>query len=392
MTAKLSNMRTTACGHDLAGSLLWILLFALFLFPPAAFVQASGSMATVYVDAENGDDSNSGESSEGAFQTLKHAVSQLAPSGTLHLLPGDSPFREQLHLPFGGTKDAPLVVEGNGAVIDLGRDITEGPWERDGELWVFQGEGRPHTRPFQASPICIDNQPQWVPHERDTATEPNGNVRVLEGGKFGVLFPPGKSPANSKMTLTSADGESGVFLNRGDHIVVKNLTVRYAGNDGFNVHGSGKGIVFENVSALMCGDQGISSHGTAEVSIDGAEVAFCGSRAGGIADVGECVTSYRNILLHNNRVGGMHLRGARHSVDQLVAFQNHSDKLPMPGPSVTVSNAAALNPEFQIVNTSGETDPSTLEILINKAKSAQPHIVLQVNSFRSRRELRCREH
>lgn len=343
-------------------------LLGLATLPPVA----AGSLPEVYADAEQGDDSNAGNVPESPVRTLKQAVAKLAPSGTLHLIARETPFRDPLHLAFGGTETDPLVVEGNGAVIDLGRDITAGPWEQDGRYWVFLGDGRPHTRPFQASPIYIDNEPQYVPHERDTSETPDGNVRVREDGRFAVLFPAGKSPSNSKVTLTSADGESGVFLNKGDHIIVKDLTVRYAGNDGFNVHGSGKGIVFRNVRALMCGDQGISSHGTVQVSVDGAEVAFCGSRAGGIADVGECVTDYQNILLHNNRVGGTHLQGAKHSVDGLVVFKNRNDNLPAPGPTVNVTNAAALDGEFQIKKSSGGTDPQALAGLIAKAREATP--------------------
>jgi len=34
------------------------------------------------------------------------------------------------------------------------------------------------------------------------------------------------------------------------HIIVRNITVRYAGNDGFNIHGDRKGIRLENVKVF----------------------------------------------------------------------------------------------------------------------------------------------
>jgi len=336
----------------------------------SASLLEAGSMGRVYVDAEQGDDANSGASSEQAFKTLKRATGALAPSGTLHLIARATPFREQLHLDFGGTGDAPLVVEGNGATIDLGTDITKGPWVRAGEEWIFMGQGRPHTRPIQASPIFVDNDPVWVHHESEPKNPADGGVRMTEDGKFAVTFPPGKSPENCRVTLTSADGESAVFLNKGDFIIVRNLTARFPDNDGFNVHGSGKGIVFENVRALNCGDQGISSHSTTEVSIRGAEVAFSGSRAGGIADVNESITSYENVLLHHNRVGGLHLKGGHHTVDRLIVFANKTDALPLAGSIIEVKNSAALDRSFAIIKTSGETVESTLADLISQAKNA----------------------
>jgi hypothetical protein len=139
----------------------------------------------------------------------------------------------------------------------------------------------------------------------------------------------GKSPKNSRVILTSDEQTPGVLLEAGtSHILIRNLTTRYVGNDGFNLHGSGRDIVLENIKALMCGDQGISSHDSGQMTIRDAEVAFCGSRAGGIADINDCVTSYSNVLLHNNRKPVLTLRGGKHEIDGMVIVAPNANALP----------------------------------------------------------------
>ena len=45
-------------------------------------------------------------------------------------------------------------------------------------------------------------------------------------------------------------------------IIIRNLTIKYAGKDGFNIHRDRRGIRLENVRALSCADEGISAHET----------------------------------------------------------------------------------------------------------------------------------
>lgn len=350
-------------------------LLRVFLAMPLVFLSvAAMGTSIIYVDSERGDDAHDGLTADTALRSLRRAGEIVPTSGTIRVIPRQTPFRENLVLRGrGGTKERPLTVEGNGAVIDLGTDITEGPWERQGDEWILQLQTKEHTRPIQTSPIFVNNTPLWIPHPSKSHNPAKGVLRLTEDGSFAVTFPSGLTPENSRVIMTSADGESGVRLHaNGSHIVIRDLTVRYAGNDGFNVHGSGKNIIFKNVRALMCGDQGISSHGTAEVEVHGAEIAFCGSRAGGIADIQQALTTYRNILIHGNRNPRVHLHGAQHLIDGWVGFDNSA--LPRVSETVSIENAVVLDPEGNILRSTPGTNMEALELLLRAAKEAREKI------------------
>ncbi len=50
------------------------------------------------------------------------------------------------------------------------------------------------------------------------------------------------------------------------------------------------------------------------MTVDGAEVAWNGSLAAGIADVGQSVTSYRNCRVHDNLGAAFYFSGKQHRV------------------------------------------------------------------------------
>lgn len=60
------------------------------------------------------------------------------------------------------------------------------------------------------------------------------------------------------------------------NIVVRNISAKHAGNDGFNIHGKWTGIRIENVKACCNADEGISAHDDVEMAVSGAEIAWNG--------------------------------------------------------------------------------------------------------------------
>jgi hypothetical protein len=122
----------------------------------------------------------------------------------------------------------------------------------------------------------------------------------------------------------------------------------------------------------MCGDQGISSHDTGQMTIRGAEVAFCGSRAGGIADINDCVTSYSSVLLHNNRKSVLTLRGGKHDIDGMVIVAPNANALPKPSDKISVKNSFVVNADFEQISASADASPDQVKDLIEAARQAKP--------------------
>jgi hypothetical protein len=332
-------------------------LFLLCVLTVQMAYGAEAQRPEVFINPHSGRDENSGATADGKDQngpvkSFARAFSLVAPAGVVRIVAGKEPIRVPLIVTRGGLPGQPLTIEGNGAVIDLGTDITDGPWRADGVEWILERDVPAHTRVCQSSQIFVDQQPLWVPHPKIPQKPEDGALRITSEGRFAVTFPPGKSPKNSRVILTAQDQQSGVHI-AGDtgHVTIRNLTVRYAGNDGFNFHGKGVGVRLENIKALCCGDQGISSHGERETIVDGAEVAFCGSRAGGVVDIDKSVTSYRNLLIHHNRRGSFYFTGKRHVLENVVSFANGGGaQLPKSGGNLEVSHSVALDAQAHLAD------------------------------------------
>ncbi len=104
------------------------------------------------------------------------------------------------------------------------------------------------------------------------------------------------------------------------NIIIRNLTVKYAGNDGFNIHGDCRGIRLENVRALSNEDKGISAHETTEMEVLDSEIAWNGSISGGVTDVNDAVTTYRNCIVHDNAGAAFSFTGKAHRVYESLIY------------------------------------------------------------------------
>ena len=101
---------------------------------------ATAGPAPIYVDNIRGNDTYDG-SRERPFASLEKACRQVRTSGRIEVvntgkpyqMPYDGPGRHGLRLRTGGTPDAPLVVEGNGAEISCLAVIPATAWTREEE-------------------------------------------------------------------------------------------------------------------------------------------------------------------------------------------------------------------------------------------------------------------
>ena len=249
--------------------------------------------------------------------------------------------REPLVLRQGGTPDKPVVFDGGGMIIDLGIDITDRDWVKDGDLWTSRDPlpDHPPVADTQRAGMFIDEVPVRVVRDRaaEAATGEKGKViyaapEVLKPGEMGwtsegslyFRWPVGKSPGSARVIQPPAKLASCVSI-ACSHIIVRNIVAKHAANDGFNIHGHRVGVRLENVKAFSNGDEGISAHETVEMDVVNAEIAWNGSSAGGVADVNDSVTTYTNCEVHHNLGAAFLFDGKSHRVTNCVIHHQAKD-------------------------------------------------------------------
>jgi hypothetical protein len=241
----------------------------------------------------------------------------------------------------GGTKEKPVVYDFAGLTIDLGLDVSDRPWIRDGDIWRSRGKllGREPIMAGQTAGLFIEgfdketrsfrpSLPLSVP--RNLAAEKlkpekkgfcyfavsdlqPGQMGYADDGSLHFRWPKDVDPEKARVILPPAPGTSCVSI-QCSHVTVKNLTVRHAANDGFNIHNKWVGVRLENVRAISNGDEGISAHGEVEMTVVDSEVAYNGSAAGGVADVDRSVTRYERCRVHDNAGAAFYFSGKSHTV------------------------------------------------------------------------------
>ena len=249
-----------------------------------------------------------------------------------------------------GTPEKPEVFDGQGMLIDLGIRVSEHDWIMDGDLWTSQPgflKSFGHTPRIagQTAGLFIGDIPITIPRDYeaekgrpDMKSKCYFSPEKLKPGEMGYAkdesvyfrWPKGCKPGKAigadrgrfkPIILPAKNGVNGVSIACSD-IIIRNLTVKYAGNDGFNIHGHRRGIRLEKVRALSCADEGISAHETTEMEVINSEIAWNGSISGGVTDVNDAVTTYRNCIVHGNAGAAFSFTGKAHRVyDSLIYNQ-----------------------------------------------------------------------
>lgn len=249
--------------------------------------------------------------------------------------------RTPLTLKDGGTPDKPAVFDGKGMIIDLGIDITNHDWEKQGDVWTSRGpfDKHPVVEDVQRAALFIEEVPMQITRDRaaEQKTGEKGKVifvapEALQPGQMGFKadgslyfrWPAGKTPGTSKIFLPPAGLASCVNI-ACSYLTVKNITALHAANDGFNIHGNRLGIRLENVKALSNGDEGISAHETVQMDVVDSEIAWNGSSAGGVADVNDSITTYTHCELHHNLGAAFSFAGKSHRVTHCLIHHQARD-------------------------------------------------------------------
>ena len=252
-----------------------------------------------------------------------------------------------------GTPEKPEVFDGQGMLIDLGSRVSDHDWIMDGDLWTSQPgflKSFGHTPRIagQTAGLFIGEIPITIPRDHEAEKgRPDmkskcyfppeklklGEMGYAKDGSLYFRWPKGCKPGKAvgadrgrfkPIILPAKNGVNGVSI-ACSNIIIRNLTVKYAGNDGFNIHGDRRGIRLENVRALSCADEGISAHETTEMEVIDSEIAWNGSISGGVTDVNDAVSTYRNCILHDNAGAAFSFTGKAHRVyDSLIYNQERA--------------------------------------------------------------------
>ena len=252
-----------------------------------------------------------------------------------------------------GTPEKPEVFDGQGMLIDLGTRVSDHDWITDGDLWTSQPgflKSFGHTPRIagQTAGLFIGEIPITIPRDHEAEKgRPDmkskcyfppqklkpGEMGYAKDGSLYFRWPKGCKPGKAigadrgrfkPIILPAKNGINGVSI-ACSNIIIRNLTVKYAGNDGFNIHGDRRGIRLENVRALSCADEGISAHETTEMEVIDSEIAWNGSISGGVTDVNDAVTTYRNCIVHDNAGAAFSFTGKAHRVyDSLIFNQERA--------------------------------------------------------------------
>jgi len=258
-----------------------------------------------------------------------------------------------LVLKTGGTPDKPDVFDGQGMLIDLGTRVSDHDWIMDGDLWTSQPDflksfGHTPRIAGQTAGLFIGEIPITIPRDHEAEKgRPDmkskcyfppeklkpGEMGYAKDGSLYFRWPKGCKPGKAiganrgrfkPIILPAKKGVNGVSI-ACSNIIIRNLTVKYAGNDGFNIHGDRRGIRLENVRALSSADEGISAHETTEMEVIDSEIAWNGSISGGITDVNDAMTTYRNCIVHDNAGAAFSFTGKAHRVyDSLIYNQERA--------------------------------------------------------------------
>lgn len=306
---------------------------------------------TIQVNSATGSDEWTGASEnpsgqDGPLRTIQQAVDQAQPGDIVNLAPGSGPYREEVVIKkVSGAPGNPITLEGNGCVVDVGVDVSEGPWEFVNDRWILNSDLRydPHAKGLNQRALAnFRGQPMYHESKKTSLTEA-GSVGVDEQGRLTFRFSEDVKPPFQGLIVPQLYTICGVAIQGASYWHIKNLHARGAGNDGFNLHGRGEGIIIENCSAMFSGDEGISSHDTIHAEIRDCLFAF---NASSVTDINRSVTSYDNCIAAFNDSPGYRLvgEGGSYSLKDSLSAANRRAEVEsdLPGWLVKVENLTTL--------------------------------------------------
>jgi hypothetical protein len=228
----------------------------------------------IYVNNLSGDDTldggeaNSAGIGVGPVRTIQKAL-RLAQSGDRIILAKTSqPYRESVTLQGGKNSGVhgsyPLVIEGNGALLDGTQALPEIAWEH------FRADVFRARTVIKSHQILFLNQ---QPAERMRLDVNSKAQPILEPLSYFVwdgylYFRPELNKLPGDYETASGGLSIGLTLYDVHNVLVKDIVVQGYAFDGVNAHDNVSNVKFENVTCLENGRSGFTVAGSSRVTLD----------------------------------------------------------------------------------------------------------------------------
>ena len=246
------------------------LLLAVAVMIAVPFSPAAGR--EIYVNNLAGDDTFTGDQPRttvdrgGPVRSITKAL-RLADRGDRIVVANTGePYRESISLVgsrHSGFSFKPLVIEGNGAILDGSAPVPASSWENyQGPVFRFRPARLEHQQLF------LDDRPATqvvVSHLAGGPPELEPLEWCLSGGHIYFCVEWTRLPEDYALTYTGQ--QVGITLFHVEHVVIVDLTVQGFQLDGINAHNSARQIAIDGVTCRGNGRAGIVVGGASLVDI-----------------------------------------------------------------------------------------------------------------------------
>lgn len=230
------------------------------------------SAKVIYVDNRIGNELNDGSAPSivglrsGPVKSFTRARLLMGPGDVIEIANTGEPYYDSLRLigaRSSGVPSQPVVVNGNGAIIDGSDPVDPESWKSlGGGLWRLE----PRQKGWYRLVRGTEDVPEVGAPGEALPTPPPGHWAAWRGAIYYQILP---DEIPSLEPFRVASREAGLFLYGVSNVVVRDLRLRYFHLDGVNAHDQVYDVVLQNISAEDNGRSGIFVGGSSDLVIRG---------------------------------------------------------------------------------------------------------------------------
>lgn len=282
-----------------------------------SFAAAPASARTLYVNNVAGDDLHDGlqESTTafgGPLRSLRRALEIVLPGDRIVLAKTGEPYRESISLSTAmqcGNEFTPLVIDGQGAVLDGTAPVPDNVWESfRGPVFRF----RPAKSSYQQ--LFLDDKPA-VQRKLEPRARKLPELEPLEWFRRDAFIyfrvEPDKLPEQYPLYYSGL--QTGITLYHVHDIVIMDLIVQGFRLDGINVNDAVRNCELVNVTCRGNGRSGVTIAGSSHARLQGCVIGDNGDSQ--LRTEGVSVAKLTECQLLDNTAPAVVWRGGKLEID-----------------------------------------------------------------------------